>query len=428
MGDAPRSGPEIQRIAFDSRQVQPGDLFIALPGDPGPRFNPSQRSLVDGHDFLEDAKRNGAAGAVVQKLQTRSDLPQILVADTYEALWRLGRGARARLGDPVLAVTGSSGKTTAKAFLAAALNAYAPPGSLNNHIGVPLSLANADPKAAAWVFEVGTNHPGEIAPLTEMVQPHCSILLNVHTAHIENFSSRDALLQEKCDVFCHMQGNKIRIVEDTLGLEGYKFGLQTGSDAQILGISGDAMDVRVLGRTLTARLPGGGEHRGLTLSATLLATALLEMDLAPALELPDALVPPGRGNVGRWGGVIVVDDSYNANPASMRAALQAFAAQHSGGRKYVLLGEMLELGDTAEAAHNEILQLISAFDGCFAVGLGFTEANSFGSQWFADANAELISALVATLRPGDSLLIKGSNRVFWANSFVQQLTTALQAT
>ncbi|MGB0998684.1 MAG: UDP-N-acetylmuramoyl-tripeptide--D-alanyl-D-alanine ligase, partial [Pseudomonadales bacterium] len=421
-------GPEITRIAFDSRQVKPGDLFVALPGDPGPKFNPSQRSEVDGHAFLADAKNNGAAGALVQNLQRQSDLPQIVVENSYDALWQLGRLARRRLTQPVVAITGSSGKTTAKRFLAAALGAYAPPGSLNNHIGVPLSLANADPNAPAWVFEVGTNHPGEIEPLTAMVKPHCAILLNVHSAHIENFSSRQALIEEKCEIFSHMQGDELRIAEDTLGLTGYKFGLQSGSDAQILNITGDRMEVRLLGRVLHARLPGGGDHRGLTLAATLLATALLEVDLAVALELPDTLVPEGRGNLIHCAGVELIDDSYNANPASMKAALQAFANRPCKGHRYVLLGEMLELGDSAKSAHQEMREVATQFDGCFFVGSGFSSVQSAGHAWFTEAGDNLLDALGGVLKPGDSLLIKGSNRVFWAKGFVPQLAKALNTT
>ena len=428
LSDAEQIGPEIGRVAFDSRQVQPGDLFIALTGDPGPRFNPSQRSNVDGHDFLADAQRNGAAGALVQHRQQHCDLPQIVVEDTYDALWQLGRVARDRLTQPVLAITGSSGKTTAKQFLAAALEGYAPPGSLNNHIGVPLSLANADPQAPAWVFEIGTNHPGEIEPLVEMVRPHCSILLNVHTAHIENFASWDALLQEKCEIFSHLQGDKLRIAEDTLGLPGYTFGRLPQSDARILEITGDRMKVSVLGRIVQARLPGRGEHRALTLSATLLATQLLGMDLSPALDLPDTVVPAGRGNLLRCAGIDLIDESYNANPESMRATLQGFTTMPCSGKKYVLLGEMLELGDSGALAHEEILKAASVFDGCFLVGEGFSTKVGPTRNWFPEAGNELLTTLATILKPDDSLLIKGSNRVFWAKGFVQQLAATLKAT
>ena len=177
---------DIYRVAIDSRLVEPGDLFVALAGDPGERFKPSIRSAADGHDYVAEAASKGAAAALVSRIQS-VDIPQFRVEDTYSGLWALGSAARNRLAGPVIAVTGSSGKTTAKTFLSTALDAYAPPGSLNNHIGVPLSLANASQDAPGWVFEVGTSHPGEIAPLTQMVRPDLAMLLNVHNAHIENF-------------------------------------------------------------------------------------------------------------------------------------------------------------------------------------------------------------------------------------------------
>ena len=420
------AGPAVQRVAFDSRQTVSGDLFFALAGDPGQRFNPGRRSQVDGHDYVLDAQASGAVGAVVQRQLSNCDLPQIVVPDTYDALWQLGRTARKRLDGPVVAITGSSGKTTAKRFLAAALRAYAPPGSFNNHIGVPLSLANAAVDAPAWVFEIGTNHPGEIEPLTGLVRPHCSILLNVHNAHIENFSSRAALIREKCSIFMHMQGEKQRVAEDTLGLEGYCFGLNAQSDAQILDVTGDRLQLRLFGRKLQARLPGGGEHRALTLAAVILTTELLGADLSAALDLPDDVVPHGRGNTMRCGGVELIDDSYNANPASMHAALRAFAETTRSGRKFVLLGEMMELGESSSAAHKEVLDGLEPFDGCFLVGAGFAEWFNSDSHFTAQANEQLIQRISDALKPGDSLLIKGSNRVFWASSFVQQLAQALQ--
>ena len=419
-------GPDVQRVAFDSRQVVSGDLFFALAGDPGQRFNPSSRSAIDGHDFLRDAQANGAVGAVVQRPIAGCDLPQLVVADTYDALWQLGRAARQRLGKPIVAVTGSSGKTTGKQFLAAALNAYAPPGSFNNHIGVPLSLANATIEAPAWVFEVGTNHPGEIEPLIELVRPHCSILLNVHNAHIENFPSREALIDEKCSIFAHLQGPQLRIAEDTLDLDGYRFGFSAGSHAQVLEVRGDLLNLQLFGRKLRARIPGGGQHRALTLAAVILATELLGVDTAAALALEENVVPQGRGNVLHCAGIDLIDDSYNANPVSMQAALRAFAQKSVSGRKFVLLGEMLELGDAGSGAHEAIIEGVSQFDACFLVGAGFAESSDAHAFHCDSADAILIGRLVDILRPGDSLLIKGSNRVFWVTDFVQQLEQALR--
>ncbi|MEE8078082.1 MAG: Mur ligase family protein, partial [Pseudomonadales bacterium] len=158
-------GPDISGISIDSRQIAAGDLFIALTGDPGTRFNPSQRSDRDGHDFIDAALENGAAGVLSHDALKRA-CPELKVADSLDALWALGAAARSRLDCPVVAITGSSGKTTTKSLLSAALDAFSTPGSLNNHLGVPISLARTPRDASAAVYEIGTNHPGEIAPLS----------------------------------------------------------------------------------------------------------------------------------------------------------------------------------------------------------------------------------------------------------------------
>ena len=291
-------------------------------------------------------------------------LPQIVVSDTYDALWHLGDMARKRLNQPVCAITGSSGKTTAKHFLTAALSAYSPPGSFNNHIGVPLALANATLDAPAWVFEIGTSSPGEIGPLANMVKADLAILLNVHNAHIENFSGREALIAEKTQIFATFakaehQGKSegsagIKIVEASLGLPGYTFGDLSSADARILEVMGDRLVLALFGEKLQARIPGGGAHRANTLAAVILATKLLDKELSPALNLDDSAVPTGRGNVLSAAGVRVVDDSYNANPASMQAAIAAFC-QRDSRRKIAVLGEMRELGDESAAAHKTLL-------------------------------------------------------------------------
>ena len=439
----------IQRAVVDSRLVTKGDLFIALPGDPGPRFNPSYTSTVDGHDFVGAALANGAVAAIVAR-PIPVALPQILVSDTYDALWHLGDMARKRLNEPVCAITGSSGKTTAKHFLTAALSAYSPPGSFNNHIGVPLALANATPYAPAWVFEIGTSGPGEIGPLANMVKADLAILLNVHNAHIENFSGREALIAEKTQIFAPFETEKnksggsagIKIAEVSLGLPGYSFGEAAGADARILEVRGDRLVLTLFGEKLQARIPGGGAHRASTLAAVILATKLLDSDLSPALNLDDSAVPSGRGNVLSAAGVTVVDDSYNANPASMQAAITAFC-QRDSRRKIAVLGEMRELGGESVSAHKNLLTQLDGFDEVFLVGPAMlrvavaggllseqavAQAVQQGSglghnnlRFYPEASEVLLKDLAALIHPEDALLIKGSNRVFWAQDFVSKL-------
>lgn len=432
---------DVTGISVDSRLVQPGDLFIALSGDPGPRFNPSVRSSADGHDYLADALQRGAVAALVSHRQD-VPIPQLETEDTYSGLWQLGAAARARLSGPVIAVTGSSGKTTAKTFLAAALKAYTPPGSFNNHIGVPLSLANAWQQAPAWVFEVGTSYPGEIEPLTQMVRPDLAILLNVHNAHIENFASRAALVAEKRTIFSTLPEDGLRVVHDELGLSGYRFGEHADADARVLALSGDNMTLALFGEQMQARVPGGGAHRALTLSACLLAAKLLQFDLAPALDLDHNTVPKGRGNVVTASGVDVVDDSYNANPSSMRAALASFFATPAKGRRYAVLGDMRELGKESAAAHRELLQSLTeqqSLHGIVLVGSALAEAWERLQQEntpeqdaglpvlavSAAATADLAITVTNHLQAGDRVLIKGSNRLFWGENFVDQLVERL---
>ena len=427
---------DIYRVAIDSRLVEPGDLFVALAGDPGERFNPSVRSTADGHDYVADAASKGAAAALVSRTQS-VDIPQYRVEDTYSGLWALGAAARNRLTGPVIAVTGSSGKTTAKTFLSRALDAYAPPGSLNNHIGVPLSLANASQDASGWVFEVGTSHPGEIAPLTQMVRPDLAMLLNVHNAHIENFPSRAALIEEKCAIFSTLPEDGMRVSHDELDLPGYRFGLRFDSHARIVALEGNTLHLKLFGEIVKAHVPGGGAHRALTLAACLLAAKLLDADLTAAAALPHDLVPAGRGNIRHKAGIEIVDDSYNANPASMHAALSAHAAESCKGRRYAVLGDMRELGADSDDAHRQLLNTIvnePKLHGIVLVGAAMGEAyrrlsldsdqTLGGERWlihYESVTPELLSRLVVALSPGDRVMVKGSNRIFWHVDFVEQL-------
>lgn len=432
----PQTEHIVSGVRVDSRLVQPGDLFVALAGDPGARFNPSARSVVDGHSFVADALTRGAVAALVSKRQPVA-ISQFETQDTYSGLWRLGAAARARLAGPVIAVTGSSGKTTAKSFLASALAAYSPPGSFNNHIGVPLSLANAWQQAPAWIFEIGTSNPGEIGPLAEMVRPDLAILLNVHNAHIENFASRRALIEEKSAIFSTLEKGGLRVVHDELGMAGYQFGYDASSHARVLDLQGDALSLRLLGERVTARVPGAGAHRALTLSACLLAAKLLDQDLQAGLDLNHDIVPKGRGDIHQCNGMEIVDDSYNANPHSMRAAIDAFLATEAKGRRYLILGDMRELGLESEAAHRQLLENLPkapTLHGIVIVGEALAQAWSEVSNeqsaalpkatllgQYNEVSPAMIADVASMLRPNDRVLVKGSNRIFWTEAFVDRL-------
>ncbi len=426
--DEGKQGPSINRVIIDSRQTQKGDLFFALSGNPGPRFKPSNISDRDGHDYLDDVKQRDGAACVVQG-QVAADLPTLKVDNTYDALWDLASAARQRLSGPVIGVTGSSGKTTFKSFLSQGTQGYGSPASFNNHIGVPLSLSNAPHKSTGtFTFEIGTNHPGEIAPLTNLTQPDIAVLLNVHQAHIGNFSSLTELRKEKLEITNSSSANALFVCENSLRQyskkDTYSFGKTSDCNAQIITLKDGLAEIKLFGQSVRALVPGGGEHRAMTLCAVLLTQKLLDLDLSHSLSLSELAVPKGRGNQISMSQIEVIDDSYNANPQSMMSSLETFRYRDVVGRRVIVLGEMLELGGASKREHEKIANYFSAFDKVFTVGEGFQELP--GSEWHAIGDSELIKEINEFVSPGDAILIKGSNRIFWANNFVDQLVESLR--
>ena len=424
-------GPAVSGISIDSRTLVEGDLFVALSGDPGPRFQATSRSLRDGHDYIDDAAARGAAAVMVHR-PGKYPLPALHVQDTLSGLWDLGRAARARLQGPVVAVTGSSGKTTFKSFAAAALGAFATAGSLNNHIGVPLSLALTPRRANGGVFEIGTNHPGEIEPLAKLAAPDVAVLLNVQAAHIGNFGSLEAIRREKTSI--------ARALDD--GVLVCPLGLKTDYAGRALTFGTDeAADVRLCASTagraelatpfgeVAAAVPGGGFHRAMSVAALAAVLIALDLPLSHLQRLAELEVPRGRGNRIEAGGVTVVDESYNANPASMAATLSAFAAE-TGERRIAVLGDMRELGDEGERYHADLAAHCAGLDGVFCVGTQMRAlyellpaAQRLG--WAERIDASAASRCASLLQAGDIALVKGSNGIFWANDFVNDLVRQL---
>jgi len=440
----PAGGPEVSGVSIDSRTLNSGDLFIALSGDPGERFFTSSPGSRDGHEFLGAAQEQGAAGALVSRTKPL-DFAQVRIEDTLDGLWALGRAAVARHRGARIAITGSSGKTTAKAFLAAALGATAEPGSLNNFWGVPLCLARTPADARYAVYELGTNQAGEIAPLSTLVQPDVALMLNVHPAHVGNFSSLAALKEEKLSIFSGLQSISNMVCENSVaesaGLadQVWSFGEQPQAKVRLLTQRGDSASFAIPGGRLDARVPGGGRHRALTLAAVIAALLALQKDPALAAELSPNLVPKGRGdeqlveraNGGEW---LVINDSYNANPASMAAALTALTdrAGTSTGPAFAVLGEMLELGDGANQYHLGLREQCEPLTGVFCVGEGMRAlADALPADkllGYAKTAAEIdLPTLLAQLPDSGQLLVKGSNPVFWQSGYVETLTAALRA-
>lgn len=438
VGAVPVDGPAVRGIDIDSRKLAPGDLFIALNGDPGPRFPGARPSPRDGHDFLEAAFAAGAAGALVHR-DAPGEGPRLEVGNTLDGFWDLGRAARARTEARVAAITGSSGKTTAKTFLAQALGAFATRGSLNNHLGVPLSLARTPADARFAVYEIGTSHPGEIAPLSRLARPDVAVVLNVHPAHIEFFDGRDALRQEKLSIAEGLGPGGTLVCLEALdrtgvdpGVPVLTFGESAGADVRLAAFDGRQATIATPSGTVGAAVPGGGTHRALSLSAVAAVLVAFGEDPARIAEIGDDAVPAGRGNRVQAGQVILIDDSYNANPASMSAALRDLAEQRADGRTVALLGEMLELGEDSERLHTALVPLCARIDRVFCVGAGMRPLHDRLEPerrlGFAESPGDLDAvALADALEPGDVVLLKGSNRVFWARDFATRLRDALHA-
>jgi len=420
-------------ISIDSRTLSPGDLFIALRGDPGPRFRTASRSDRDGHDFLAAAKEAGAALALVDREIQGLDLPALQVADTLDGLWALGRHRRQQLRGSVVAVTGSSGKTTTKSFLATALDAFASAGSLNNHLGVPLSLASTPTAVGCAVYEIGTSSPGEIAPLSKLAGPHVAIVLNVQSAHIGNFSGWEALRLEKLSIAEGITSGGTLVHEEGLdpsvrtGVQLLSFGVGSDADVKLESLEGDHATYRIEGSVLKARIPGGGQHRARSLAAVLATLLALGRDPSAAAELPDSLIPGGRGTPLDANGITVIDDSYNANPDSMHAALVQLGANASG-RRLAVLGEMLELGESGPAKTRALGEVVQALEGFWAVGSGMRVLEDLPNclGWCAIADSALIDAVSARAISADTILVKGSNRVFWGTRFAEKLAERLR--
>jgi UDP-N-acetylmuramoyl-tripeptide--D-alanyl-D-alanine ligase len=425
---------DLAGVSIDSRSVVPGDLFIALSGDPGPRFGGGEPGARDGHDFIDMAIRNGAT-AVMSHREVTCSVPVIPVADTLDGLWQLGKAARQRCQGSIVAITGSSGKTTIRGWLEKLLNTiaetHASEGSFNNHWGVPLSLARMPRTTQFGVFEVGTNHPGEIAPLANLVAPDVSLLLNVLPAHIGNFADLAALRQEKLAI---ASGNSTLILPVSLKSETdwprtITFGNNSESDVRGALSAPGLLTAAVFDDVFEINVPWRDPERIDSVLAVLAVLKILDVDIAWLVgEIMNLVLPEGRGNYRLASGVLVIDDSYNANPASMAMALRNLANVEGEGRKIALLGEMLELGDETEASHEAMAALVTGLDQVITFGQGF-DACGFGAAHHHLGNIDELDLgdFIDSLGAGDVVLIKGSNKVFWQKGFVKSLVTALDA-
>ncbi len=402
-------------VGTDSRRVREAELFFALRG---PNF--------DGHDYVAAALQAGASAAVVERREVGSAGPLLLTGDPRSALGRLGAHWRGRCAAQVVAITGSNGKTTVKEMLARVLRAAAPTlatrGNLNNDIGLPLTLAELDAGHRYAVLEMGANHPGEIAYLTALARPDVALITNAGPAHLEGFGSVAGVARAKGEIYAGLGPSGIAIVnaddehvslwrELAAGHTLISFG--TGVADVSAALVDGVLSLRHGGEQAECRCALAGEHNARNAAAA--AAAALALGIA--LERIAAALD-GIGSVAgrlqlRDGlrGARVIDDSYNANPASLAAALEVLASQ-SRPRRYLLLGDMAELGADAAAMHARAGEQARSCGvrGLYCVGpLAAHAARAFGSGAYCyDDAAEAAAALVEVLDEDVCVLVKGS--------------------
>ena len=426
---------EVPGLSIDSRSMAKGEAFFAITGD-----------NRDGHDFVETSLKAGAGLAVVardKRAQFAAAAPLLIVADVLEALRDLARAARARSPAKVIAVTGSVGKTGTKEALRLALGTdgetHVSAASYNNHWGVPLSLARCPASAKYAVFEIGMSHAGEITPLTQLVRPHVAIVTDIAPVHLEFFGSLQKIADAKAEIFVGIEPGGAAVLNrdnrqyaqlakaaEAAGVARIvSFGENAKSDARLLRHSLHAecstVEARILGQGISYKLGAPGRHIVLNSLAVLAAAVLVGADLAlAALALNNLKPASGRGARTTLrvpgGSALLIDESYNANPASMAAAIALLgqAAVGNHGRRIAVLGDMLELGAQGVALHRGLAEPIATagVDLVFCSGplmRALWEALPSGTRGgYAETAAGLQPAVLAVLRDGDAVMVKGS--------------------
>jgi UDP-N-acetylmuramoyl-tripeptide--D-alanyl-D-alanine ligase len=420
---------DVAGLSIDTRTLKPGDLYVALKGD-----------TRDGHDFVKAAFAAKAAAALVsRKPDGVAEEPLLMVANTLRGLEDMARASRARSHAKIIAVTGSAGKTTTKEMLRLAFGAlgqtHASAASYNNHWGVPLSIASMPHDAQFGIFEIGMNHFGEIRPLVGFARPHVALITTIAPAHLEFFGTCEAIADAKSEIFEGIvpggaalipadndYADRLRARAKQAGISRIlSFGEKAGSDARLISTTeaetGMKIDAQILGRPLSFRIGAPGAHIASNAMGALLAVAAVDGDLlnaAAALSSFSAL--KGRGarfriSVGD-GSADVIDESYNANPASMTAALALLGSAQ--GRRIAVLGDMLEMGPDGPAHHAALARDIEAA----RVDLVFANGAQMKSLWdvlpasrrgaYGEKSCDIAPALMAALRVGDVILVKGS--------------------
>ena len=421
-------------VSIDTRSLKPGEIFVAL------------RDARDGHEFLNSAFEAGAAAALVARApeDAPEGAPLLVVGDTLQGLRDLAAAARLRNFGKRIAVTGSVGKTGTKemlrAMLGAAASVHAADKSFNNHWGVPLTLASLPMHAEYSVFEIGMNHSGEITPLTKMVRPHAAIVTTIGTAHIENLGSREAIAEAKAEIFSGLARGGVAVLPidndffpllkiraQEAGAASYvTFGEGDDADFQLAAYEqkdmGGVVTARIKGETRAFQIGVPGRHHALNALAALAAADAVGAPLDPAMDALGRMAPvEGRGarTVLKLvdGEALLIDESYNANPESMKAAIGLLgAARITGtGRRIAVLGEMLELGPDAPAMHAGLVEALVAakVDRVYATGANMRHLwdalPDAMRGLYAETAVGLVGPVQDAVAPGDAIMVKGSN-------------------
>ncbi len=423
----------ISGISIDSRTVGKDEAFFAIKGD-----------ARDGHEFVEAALKNGAGLAVVSKARRGEfgDVPLLAIpGDVLDGLRGLATAARVRISKAkVNAITGSVGKTSSKEALRLALSAdgetHASVSSYNNHWGVPLSLARCPQSVKYAVFEIGMNHAGEITPLTKLVRPHIAIVTTIEPVHLEYFGSLEKIADAKAEIFLGLetggaavlnrdnsQFDRLASAAKNVKARIVSFGEDAKADARLVRCAlqpdNSTVEANILGQSVTYKVGAPGRHLVMNSLAVLAAVHLAGADLALAAIALDKLKPAtGRGvrvQLRVAGGTaLLIDESYNANPASMRAAIALLAQAPVGprGRRIAVLGDMLELGAQGPELHRGLAEPLQAAD------LVFCSGPLMHSLWealpsnrrggYAETAAALEPAVLEAIQAGDAVMVKGS--------------------
>ncbi len=427
--DAEEANNNIRGISIDSRSIKSGEVFWAIKGE---RF--------DGHNYVANALQNGAAGIVIQRnFMTKFrelDIPVIVVNDTLDALQTFASMHRKKYKIPVLGITGTNGKTTIKEMIAWILqkkfNVLKTYGNMNNLIGTPLTLFNLNSDHQIAIIELGTNQPGEIDKLVSIVQPTAALITNIGRGHLQNFSSIEGLAHEKIRLFKSISRRGIIFLNrDDTRLPKYPFrrktlwsySLEGKRKARVSGmfveLDNDGMGVWKLNDkvTITMKIPGKHHVQNALAAGTVaLYYGLKEEEIKEALENYTSF--DKRMQIVKSGGVVIINDSYNANPDSFTAALQTFnhIASNKNGRKIIVLGDMLELGLESESYHHDLLFSLLEYDvdGIFALGKESRLAardlkeKGFNNVFWFSTHENLAKELKLFIKKGDYLLLKGS--------------------